>query len=56
MTLSIFVHEALYGSRKYSYPMEGIGNAREVGSKDQGIPDKQERERERGGWGGVLVP
>ena len=52
MTLSIFVHEALYDSRKYPYPMEGIGNAREVGSKDQGIPDKQERERERGGWGG----
>ena len=50
MTLSIFVHEALYGSRKYPYPMEGIGNAREVGSKDQGIPDKQERER--GGLGG----
>ena len=47
MTLSIFVHEALYGSRKYPYPMEGIGNTREMRSKDQGIPDKQERERER---------
>ena len=58
MTLSIFVHEALYGSRKYPYPMEGIGNAREMRSKDQGIPDKQERERERerGGLRGVLVP
>ena len=51
MTLSIFVHElALYGSRKYLYPMEGIGNAREMRSKDQAIPDKQERER--GGGGG----
>ena len=58
MTLSIFVHVALYNSRKYPYPMEGIGNVRGVGSKDQGIPDKQERERERerergggeGGW------
>ena len=49
MTLSIFVHEALYGSRKYPYPIEGIGTAREMRSKDQGIPDKQERERERGG-------
>ena len=49
MTLSIFVHEALYGSRKYLYPMEGIGNAREMRSKDQAIPDKQEREREGGG-------
>ena len=59
MTLSIFVHDqALYDSRKYPYPMEGIGNAREMRSKDQGIPDKQERERERerGGLRGVLVP
>ena len=46
MTLLIFVHVALHSSRKYPYPMEGIGNVRGVGSKDQGIPDKQERERE----------
>ena len=36
--------------------MEGIGNAREMRSKDQAIPDKQEREREGGGLRGVLVP
>ena len=53
MTLSIFVHVGLYGSRKYPYPMEGTEMPEGWDQRIREFERERERERERGGGGGA---